>query len=84
MKCAIMFEVNRGEKMKEFWNKFLNVLKTAKEKTIFFFKNNVLFALFIISMVINSTLLRCLTVKNFTAISPILADLAFVLFVGSF
>ena len=79
-----MFEVHRGEKMKDFWNKFLKILASARDKSIFFFKNNILFALFIIAMLINSSLLRFLTVKNFTAISPVLADLAFVLFIGSF
>ena len=70
--------------MKDFWNKFLKILASARDKSIFFFKNNILFALFIIAMLINSSLLRFLTVKNFTAISPVLADLAFVLFIGSF
>ncbi len=79
-----MFEVHRGEKMKDFWNKLLKILASARDKSIFFFKNNILFALFIIAMLINSSLLRFLTVKNFTAISPVLADLAFVLFIGSF
>ena len=79
-----MFEVHRGEKMKDFWNKFLKILASARYKSIFFFKNNILFALFIIAMLINSSLLRFLTVKNFMAISPVLADLAFVLFIGSF
>ena len=79
-----MFEVHRGEKMKDFWNKFLKILASARDKFIFFFKNNILFALFIIAMLINSSLLRFLTVKNFMAISPVLADLAFVLFIGSF
>ncbi len=70
--------------MKDFWNKFLKILASARDKFIFFFKNNILFALFIIAMLINSSLLRFLTVKNFMAISPVLADLAFVLFIGSF
>ena len=70
--------------MKDFWNKFLKILASARDKSIFFFKNNILFALFIIAMLINSSLLRFLTVKNFMAISPVLADLAFVLFIGSF
>ena len=79
-----MFEVHRGEKMKDFWNKFLKILASARDKSIFFFKNNILFTLFIIAMLINSSFLKFLTVKNFTAISPVLADLAFVLFIGSF
>ncbi len=49
-----------------------------------FMKNNVLFTVFVVSMVINGILLRTFTVKNFTDISPILSDLAVVLIVGSF
>ena len=69
--------------MKKFGHKLIGVLKKAKDNTIYFFKNNVLFTTFIITSLINGCLIRFLTVKNYTAISPILADLAFILFVGS-
>ena len=49
-----------------------------------FVKNNVLFTFFVVSMVVNGVLLRTFTVKNFTDISPILSDLAFVLIIASF
>ena len=69
--------------MKKFGHKLIGVFKKAKDNTIYFFKNNVLFTTFIITSLINGCLIRFLTVKNYTAISPILADLAFILFVGS-
>ncbi len=70
--------------MKNFGQKLLEVLEKAKDNTIYFFKNNILFTTFIVTSLINASLLRFVTVKNFTAVSPILADLAFVLCVGSF
>ena len=69
--------------MKKFGHKLIGVFKKAKDNTIYFFKNNVLFTTFIITSLINGCLIRFLTVKNYTAISPILADLAFILFVGA-
>lgn len=70
--------------MKNFGHKLIDVLNKSKENVIYFFKNNVLFTTFIITSLINGCLIRFLTVKNYTAISPILADLAFILVVGSF
>ena len=70
--------------MKKFSHRLMNILKKSKDKVIYFFKNNVLFTTFIITSLINGCLIRFLTVKNYTAISPILADLAFILFVGAF
>ncbi len=70
--------------MKKFGHKFVGVLKKSKDNTIYFFKNNILFTTFIITSLINGCLIRFLTVKNYTAISPVLADLAFVLLIGSF
>ena len=69
--------------MKKFAKKLLTVLDKSKNNAIYFFKNNILFTTFIITSLINGCLIRFLTVKNYTAISPILADLAFILFVGS-
>jgi len=69
--------------MKSF-SKRVNKLFTEMKKNInYFFKNNVLFATFVISSLINGMLLRFLTVKNYYNISPILADLSFILLVGS-
>ena len=70
--------------MKKFIKKLLAVLEKSKNNAIYFFKNNVLFTTFIITSLINGCLIRFLTVKNYTAISPVLADLAFILFIGSF
>lgn len=46
-------------------------------------KTNILFFSFIISVFINGTLLRFLTVGNFFDIKPALADIAFILLIGS-
>ena len=46
-------------------------------------KNNVLFLTFVIASVINSFLLRALTVKNYFDIRPIIADAGMVILIGS-
>lgn len=46
-------------------------------------KTNVLFFTFVITSLINGTLLRVLTVRNIFDISPILADLAVILLIGA-
>ena len=70
--------------MDKYIQKIKKLLKQAKSKSIYFFKHNILFSAFVISTLINATILRFLTVKNFLNFSPVLADLAFILFVGSF
>ena len=70
--------------MKNFGNKFVNLLIKIKTKIFYFLKNNILFSAFVISSLINGFLLRVFTVKNITNISPILSDLTFILIVGSF
>ena len=70
--------------MKNFLGKLIDILKKSKDNVIYFFKNNTLFATFIITSLINGCMIRFFTVKNYTAISPVLADLAFILFVGAF
>ena len=70
--------------MKKFSQNLVEVLYKTKETIIYFFKNNVLFTTFIITSLINGCMIRFFTVKNYTAFSPILADLAFIIFVGSF
>ena len=70
--------------MKNFGYKLLNILKKTKACSINFLKNNVIFVIFVLSSVINGCLLRFFTVKNYSAISPILADLAFCIFIGAF
>lgn len=70
--------------MEDFKRKLIDILNKSKDSVIYFFKNNILFTTFIITNLINGSLIRFLTVKNFTAFSPILADLTFILFVGVF
>ena len=70
--------------MKKFNKRFINLLIKTKNNVINFFKHNVLFTMFIISSLLNGCFLRFLTVKNYTNISPILADLFFIILVGSF
>lgn len=70
--------------MKNFGHRLISILKKSKDKVIYFFQNNVLFTTFVVTSLINGCLIRFLTVKNYTAISPILADLTFILFIGAF
>lgn len=49
-----------------------------------YLKTNVLFLTFVITSLLNSTLLRFLTIKNFNNIKPIIADVAFILIIGAF
>jgi lipoteichoic acid synthase len=49
-----------------------------------YIKTNVLFVSFIIGSILNSTLVRFFTVKNFFDIKPLIADIAVVLVIGSF
>ncbi len=66
-------------------SKINNLIKKIKE---FNYKEyastNILFFTFIITSLINGMLLRFLTVHNYFAIKPILADLALILLIGSF
>ena len=77
--------------LKNSWNRLLQSLKKnlkrVKEEHLIreYAKNNVLFLVFVISCVINSTLLRffCInSTENYLAIAPILADLAIITIVG--
>ena len=70
--------------MKDFSKKTSKLFTEIKKNIKYFFKNNILFATFVISSLINGMMLRFLTVKNYYNISPILADLSFILLVGSF
>jgi len=47
-------------------------------------KTSILFITFILTNIINSSLLRFFTIKNYFDIKPIIADLAFLLFIGIF
>ena len=63
--------------MKEFINK---VKKYSKK----YLSTNILFMTFVSTSVLNATLLRFFTVKNYFELKPILADLAVVLIIGAF
>lgn len=66
-------------------DKIYNIVKKVKE---FDYKEyastNILFLTFIVASLINGMLLRFLTVHNYFAVKPILADLALILLFGSF
>ncbi len=59
-------------------------IKNLPKNTKKFVQNNVLLSFFVISCIVNSFLLRVITVKNSFDISPILADSAFVIIIASF
>ncbi len=66
------------KKIKKYLEKIKNFLKNTK----IILKDNPLFTWFIIGSVINGTLLRFLTVKNYFGISPIISDLFVSLLFG--
>ena len=70
--------------MKKYNQRFIDLLIKTKNRVIYFVKHNVLFITFVITSLLNGCFLRFLTVKNYSDISPILADLTFVLIVSSF
>ncbi len=82
--------------MKNIKNKFLKLknsskkyLKKVKEEHLVreYLKHNVLFITFVLTCIINSTILRffCMhTLENYLAIKPIMADLAVIIIAGSF
>ena len=55
----------------------------AKEKSKLYLSTNILFLTFVVTSVINSSLLRFLTVKNYFDFSPVLADVSLVLIIGA-
>lgn len=69
--------VKAGHRAKDFFKKFCKGTRN-------YFKHNALFITFVITTFVESMMLRFFTVKNFTAISPLFADFAVILLVGSF
>ena len=63
--------------MKDFVTKF-------KRNSKSYLKTNILFMTFVICSVLNASLLRFFTVKNYFDIRPIIADTAVVLIIGAF
>lgn len=71
--------------MKKMTNHFKNIKnKIVNFNYIEYASTNRLFIAFIISNLINATMLRFFTVHNYFAIKPLLADLAIILLFGSF
>lgn len=68
---------DKSHNEKDLWNKVKSII-------IKYLKNNVLFITYFILMLLNSTILRCFTVKNYFSIKPMLADIAVILLIGLF
>jgi len=81
VKRDILITVNWGGILKKWFNKIKNKFHFNYKQ---YFKTNILFMTFVISSVINASLLRFLTVKNFFDFRPIIADLAITLLIGAF
>lgn len=69
--------------MKNTIEKCKNLSKKGLKVFVDFCKSNVLFLFFVLSNVLNSTLLRYLTVKNYMEYRAVIADLATVIVVGA-
>ena len=68
-------------KFKMYLKKILNKIKNVDYKS--YFKTSIIFFTFIITNLINSSILRMMTVKNYFDYKPILGDLAFLVIIGS-
>ena len=67
--------------------KFETIIESIKKIIAFikqYFKTNILVMTFVISSVINASILRFFTVKNYFEIRPIIADFALVLVIAAF
>lgn len=77
------------KKVKTLFDKFKKFLKRVKDEKLIikYIKENPIFIAYVIVNVMNSTILRFLTmnsIENYLALKPILADLSIVLILGSF
>ena len=68
----------------DFQNKINLFGNKAKEKIKNYISNNVLFLTFLITSLINSTLVRFITVQNYFDFRPILSDIAMLSLIGAF
>ena len=68
-------------KFKMYLKKIIKKIKDVDYKG--YFKTSILFLTFVISNLINSSILRMMTVKNYFDYKPILGDLAFLVLVGA-
>ncbi len=76
-------------KVKGLKNKIISKLKQIKEEKLIskYIKENIIFVMYVIINIINSTLLRAVTMKSLSNIllpKPLIADLAVVIILGSF
>lgn len=69
--------------MNKIKGKICYYFEKVKLKAQEYMKTNILFSTFVITSVMNASLLRFLTVKNYLDIRPVLADLAVVLLIGA-
>lgn len=94
--------INEVEMMKKIWNKMWNWIKDfcidfkknpkkkfyqLKNRMQVYIHNNVLFITYVMTTVINATLLRFFTMntlENYLSMKPIIADIAVVTLVGAF
>ena len=67
--------------MREKVEKYLNKINKKVKKYV---KTNILFLTFVLTSVMNSAILRFLTVKNYFDLQPLLADLSVVVIIGAF
>ena len=74
--------------MNEKIKRILSIIKTFSvsflKGTKKYFKHNILFITYVLVCLIDAFLLRYFTVKNYSAISPLLADFSVILIVGAF
>ncbi len=77
IKVLHIFKRNKKKNIKEIIFLYIKNFKNQ-------LKSDMLFVYFIIGALINSSLLRFFTVKNYFDIKPIIADLIFILIVGIF
>lgn len=80
----IGLEIKKGKTSKSIFTKIKGVFISFFGDLGRYAKTNILFLTFVITSLINALLLRAVTVKNVLDISPILADLAVILLIGSF
>lgn len=75
-------------RIKKFYNKaqkdFIRYSKKIEKELKKYLSTNVLFITFVITSLINTSILRFFTVKNYFDFSPMLADLAVIVIIGAF
>jgi phosphoglycerol transferase MdoB-like AlkP superfamily enzyme len=75
---------NKENNFKKMCIKIKRTFVSFVQSLIRYSKTNVLFFTFVITSLINGSILRIITVKNIFDISPVLADLSVILLIGAF